>query len=81
MDKWRKFIREKHLDWINVADPKYQNNFRYEFDITSTPQIYLLDSNKDIIAKKIDVEILADILSKKLNMKIEGIKNPEKPAH
>ena len=81
MDKWRKFIREKHLDWINVADPKYQNNFRYEFDITSTPQIYLLDSNKEIVAKKIDVEILADILSKKLNMKIEGIKNPEKPAH
>ena len=40
-----------------------------------------MDSNKTIVAKKIDVEILADILSKKLNMKIEGIKNPEKPAH
>jgi peroxiredoxin len=81
MEKWKKFIREKQLNWINVADPKYQNNFRYEFDITSTPQIYLLDSNKVIIAKKIDVEVLADLLSKKLDMKIEGIKNPEKPAH
>lgn len=81
MDKWKKFIREKKLDWINVADPKYQNNFRYEFDITSTPQIFLLDSNKVIIAKKIDVGVLADMLSQKLNMKIEGIVNPEKPAH
>ena len=29
MDKWRKYIRENHLDWINVADPKTQNNFRH----------------------------------------------------
>lgn len=81
IDKWKKYIREKKLDWINVADPKYQNNFRYEFDITSTPQIYLLDSNKVIVAKKIDVGVLADMLSQKLNMKIEGIVNPEKSAH
>jgi peroxiredoxin len=81
IDKWKKFIREKNLTWINVADPKFQNNFRYEFDITSTPQLFLLDNTKSILAKKIDVEVLADLLSKKLNMKIEGIKNPDKPAH
>lgn len=78
MDKWKKFIREKNLNWINLADPKIQNNFRYEFDITTTPQLFLLDENKVIEAKKIDVGVLAEMLSKKLNMKIEGIKNPEK---
>ena len=78
MDKWKKFVREKNLNWINLADPKIQNNFRYEFDITTTPQMFLLDENKVIIAKKIDVGVMADILSKKLDFKIEGIKNPEK---
>ncbi len=78
IDKWKKYIREKKLDWINVADPKIQNNFRYEFDISSTPQLYLLDENKNILLKKIDVEVLANELAKRMNIKIEGIKNPDK---
>jgi thiol-disulfide isomerase/thioredoxin len=78
MDKWKKYIREKKLEWINVADPKIQNNFRYEFDISSTPQLYLLDENKNILLKKIDVEVLANELAKRMNIKIEGIKNPDK---
>ncbi len=78
MDKWRKFIREKNLNWLNLADPKIQNNFRYEFDINTTPQLFLLDEDKKILAKKIDVEVMAEMLSKKLGIKIEGIKNPEK---
>ena len=65
MDKWRKFIKEKELKFINVADPQLHNNFRHEFDITTTPQIFLLDENKVIIAKRIEVETLKDILDKK----------------
>lgn len=65
MDKWRKYIKEKELQWINVADPELRNNFRHDFDISSTPQIFLLDENKAIIAKKIEVETLKEILDKK----------------
>ena len=65
MDKWRQFIREKELKFINVADPQLHNNFRHEFDITTTPQIFLLDENKAIVAKKIEVEVLKEILDKK----------------
>jgi peroxiredoxin len=65
MDKWKKFIREKELHFINVADPKLHNNFRHEFDITTTPQVFLLDENKRILAKRIEVETLKDILEKK----------------
>jgi len=64
MDKWKKFIREKNLDWINVADPQLRNNFRHEFDITTTPQIFLLDNNKQIIAKRIEVDVLEEILNR-----------------
>ncbi|MFI5219349.1 MAG: redoxin domain-containing protein [Bacteroidia bacterium] len=66
-DKWKKFIREHNLNWINVADLKLQNNFRHEYDLISTPQIFLLDENKTIVAKRIDVATLGDVLQRKLD--------------
>ena len=65
-EKWYKFIKEKKLDWVNVWDEKIHNNFRYEFDITTTPQIFLLDENKIIKAKRIDSEVLKDIIIRNL---------------
>lgn len=62
VDKWKKFIREKKLTWINVGDPYLHNNFRHDFDISSTPQVFILDSNKKIIAKKLDVAQIEDFL-------------------
>ena len=64
--KWKKMIRDKNLKWINVADPDLHNNFRHDYDITSTPQIYVLDENKIIKAKKLDADQLADIFEKLL---------------
>lgn len=65
-EKWRQYIKENNLEWINVADLKVTNNFRYEFDISSTPQIFLLDDTKTIIAKRIEVETLQEIIERKL---------------
>jgi thiol-disulfide isomerase/thioredoxin len=67
IDKWKTYIKENDLKWINVADPELRNNFRHEFDISSTPQIFLLDDTKTIIAKKIEVETVGDILDRKFN--------------
>jgi thiol-disulfide isomerase/thioredoxin len=64
MDKWRAFIRENKLEWINVANPELNNNFRQEFDILTTPQLFVLDKDKKIIAKKIDAETLEKILER-----------------
>lgn len=66
LSKWKKTINEKKLTWINVADPNLHNNFRRDYDITSTPQIYILDENKVIKARKLDVEQLGDIFEKLL---------------
>lgn len=66
IDKWKAYIKEYKLPWINVADPHLHNNFRHEFDVSTTPQIFLLDENKVIIAKKIDVDVLEQMLNKKL---------------
>lgn len=61
-DKWKKFIREHNLNWINVADIELQNRFRSIYDISSTPVIYLLNKDKEIFAKKIGVEQLSEII-------------------
>ncbi|MFM7016538.1 MAG: thioredoxin-like domain-containing protein [Bacteroidota bacterium] len=74
-DKWKNYIKENKLDWINVADLKTQNNFRHEFDILTTPQIFILDKNKKILAKKIDEETMEKILCKELG--IEFIPHPK----
>lgn len=68
MDKWKKFIQEHTLDWINVCDPKLQNNFREDFDIKTTPQIFILDKDKKIIAKKIDEDNMEKIVDRELEM-------------
>lgn len=64
-DKWEKFVTEHDLfDFINCWDPHNQTNFRVYYHIESTPMIYLLDKDKKIIAKKLDIEQLADMLTR-----------------
>lgn len=60
--EWFKYIKEKDLKWINAADLTGKARFRDYYDIYSTPVIYILDKNKKIIAKKIDVENIEDFL-------------------
>ena len=69
MKKWTDFIKENKLDWINVADPYRQNNFRFEWDIQSTPQIYILDRDKTIKAKRIGAEQVEDFIRHEIDPK------------
>lgn len=66
-DKWVKFIESQNLDnWINAWDPYNQSNFRHNYDVKATPSIYLLDKDKNIIGKRIDVETVEKILEDRL---------------
>ncbi len=60
--EWFKYIKEKELNWINAADLLGTAQFRKYYDIYSTPVLYVLDRNKKIIAKRIDVEKIEDFL-------------------
>ena len=64
IDKWKSYIKSNKLDWINVADPYYRSNFRADYDIKSTPQIFILDKNKEIIAKKLGAEQIEDFINR-----------------
>lgn len=74
MKKWTDFIKEHKLDWINVADPYRQNNFRFEWDIQSTPQIYILDKDKIIRAKRIGAEQVEDFIKHEIDPKYKPMK-------
>ncbi|HSH65120.1 MAG TPA: redoxin domain-containing protein [Bacteroidia bacterium] len=62
--EWKKFIIDNKLHWINVFQPDdYKRAVTKKiYDIYSTPFIYLLDENKIIKAKHIDVDQLGDFI-------------------
>ncbi len=64
IDKWKDFIKKFNLSFINVADPYTQSNFRADYYIDHTPKVYVLDEDKKIIAKSLDVEQIVDFISK-----------------
>lgn len=63
VELWKKFIRDNKLKWINVSDLYNNTNFRNYYDIYSTPVIYLLDEQKRIIAKRLDVPKIRDFIA------------------
>jgi len=64
---WTKYLEENQLDWTNVADLNRQFNLFKTFDIVSYPQFFLLDKDKNIVAKKIDLESIIRMLDDKLS--------------
>jgi hypothetical protein len=58
-------IKNGLTNWTNVYDGVYINNLINKYDVYSTPVIYILDSKKKILAKKIGVEQVKEILSNK----------------
>jgi peroxiredoxin len=67
--KWRKYIKENKLHWINVRDTGPYYDFKKIYDIYSTPVIYILDEKKEIIAKRIGVEQIEEVMDSLLKIK------------
>ncbi len=61
-DDWLEYLNDNQLNWINVWDPDNTSNFRFFYNIYSTPTIYLLDEDKKIIAKRIGHESVRKII-------------------
>ncbi|MFK7971816.1 MAG: thioredoxin-like domain-containing protein [Bacteroidia bacterium] len=71
---WKKKLAEYGLSdvpAINVQDHARKTNFGYYYDLQSTPRIFLLDKNKNILAKQISVETLEEILNSRLGKELE----------
>jgi thiol-disulfide isomerase/thioredoxin len=62
-EKWINFVNEHKLyDWMNAWNP-YSYKFKEQFDVSSTPTIYILDKDKTIIAKRIGPEQCEEIIN------------------
>jgi len=60
---WQKYVEEHKLQrWINVWDPYRKSKFSDNYDIYSTPVIYVLDEEHKIFIKRIGVEHLGPVL-------------------
>lgn len=86
-EKWKKFIRDNKLTFINVAVteslyqaakvdarqfiPKFTNieslNYHIHYDIYATPRVFVLNKDKEIIAKQISISQLEDLMDRLQN--------------
>ncbi|HYC30050.1 MAG TPA: thioredoxin-like domain-containing protein, partial [Chitinophagaceae bacterium] len=74
-DNWRKFIRDNNLNgWIHVYQTEDQKNadiaagkpsYRQLYDVYQTPVLYLLDKDKRIIAKKLTLQQIDEVMKLK----------------
>ncbi len=62
-EDWLRAVESYRLNgWINVNDPANRSGFREKYDLYATPMIFLLDKDKKIIAKRITVEQVDEII-------------------
>ncbi len=74
--EWLSYIREHKIgDWINVYQTKasldletkeQRPSYRQLYDVVLTPTLYLLDKDKRIVAKKLTLEQINDLLEVKI---------------
>lgn len=66
--KWVDFVNENQLfGWINCWSP-YSNDFRSIYNLQSYPQLFVLDQEKKIIAKRVTPEQAESIINNLLNI-------------
>lgn len=63
VEKCWQFLDEHEMNkWINVVDPFIRSRYAQIYDIRSTPRIFILDENKEIIVKGIGKEQLEEVM-------------------
>lgn len=71
------FVEEKEIDiWLNTMDPYHQSRYKILYNINSTPQIFILDKDKNILVKRIGSEQLEEVMENIL--KNDAAKKSEK---
>lgn len=66
-EKWGNFLIEHKLfDWINVWDKDHVSLFKILYDTRKTPRVFVLDENKKIIFKNLDIDQLEKLMEYEL---------------
>jgi thiol-disulfide isomerase/thioredoxin len=85
VEKWKEFINKNNLrTWVNVYQTAAQKeeiekakkpSYKQLYDVTQTPTIYLLDDEKRIVAKKLSLEQIDELLQVKIQSRIANSKS------
>lgn len=60
--KWHEFIEKNGLNWLNLDGGEANIDWHEVYDVITTPQIYLLDKDKKILAKKLGADSFEQII-------------------
>lgn len=69
--RWKDYINRElyiynpFMEWVNVNDPEYESGFQMLYNVLKTPQMFLLDKDKKIIGRGLDVKALGELLAAK----------------
>lgn len=61
--EWIKYISQTGFEWTNLYDKKGTQEMFEKYNLSAVPVIYLLDKEKNTIAKDINPKVLNDILN------------------
>ena len=62
-DAWKAFLMEmKMSNWTNVLDAKTDSDIQKKYATWNLPTMYLLNKNKEIVAKRLKTEDLPEIV-------------------
>ena len=68
---WKEYIKENlyiynpFTYWTDVFDPDFSSGFHMLYNVMKTPQMFLIDKEKRIIGRGLDVEALKELLARK----------------
>ena len=63
-EQWKKYIREFGVgNWNHGYDFNFKIDFRRQFDVVTTPVVYVLDKDKTILARRLPAAQLEDFLN------------------
>ena len=63
------YIDENGIDnWLHTVDPYGRSRFHEKYDLRTTPQIYILNRDKEIVMKKIGAEQLPEVMDNLLEI-------------
>jgi peroxiredoxin len=61
--KWKNTILKKGMNWINVDGPRaLTGDYHEQYDVSTTPVIYILNERKEILAKNIRTEQVTEFI-------------------
>lgn len=70
-ERWKEYIEKEmfiynpFMNWVNVYDPEYESGFQMLYNVVKTPQMFLLDRDKRIIGRGLNVKALKELLERK----------------